>query len=196
MSSMGWVISALLLVVAAAAPAFATDYTVGDSSGWTNGMDYSTWVSGKTFKVGDSLLFSYSLLHSVNEVSKSDYDACSSSNSISSYTDGSTTIKLTAPGARYFVCGTPGHCSGGMKLAVTVASGSGSGSGSGSAGSPSTPVTPGGSSTTPSTTPSGNGGGGTSSPSHNAAAAGPGLGAANGVILLGVSSLVGLALVG
>lgn len=33
----------------------ATVYTVGDSSGWTSGVDYSTWTSGKTFAVGDSL---------------------------------------------------------------------------------------------------------------------------------------------
>jgi hypothetical protein len=33
----------------------ATDYTVGDSSGWTLGVVYSTWASGKTFAVGDKL---------------------------------------------------------------------------------------------------------------------------------------------
>jgi len=36
-------------------PSLATVYTVGDSSGWTIGTDYSTWTSGKTFAVGDSL---------------------------------------------------------------------------------------------------------------------------------------------
>uniref|UniRef100_A0A803MEC4 Phytocyanin domain-containing protein n=1 Tax=Chenopodium quinoa TaxID=63459 RepID=A0A803MEC4_CHEQI len=33
----------------------ATVYTVGDSSGWTIGVDYGTWAASKTFVVGDSL---------------------------------------------------------------------------------------------------------------------------------------------
>lgn len=43
------------LVFYLAVPSLATVYTVGDSSGWTMGVDYSTWTSGKTFVVGDSL---------------------------------------------------------------------------------------------------------------------------------------------
>jgi len=35
--------------------AFATDFTVGDTSGWDLGVDYTKWASGKTFKVGDNL---------------------------------------------------------------------------------------------------------------------------------------------
>jgi hypothetical protein len=42
-------------------PILAKDHTVGDSSGWAIGMDYSTWTSGKTFSVGDSLGESLSL---------------------------------------------------------------------------------------------------------------------------------------
>lgn len=45
----------VLLAAVAAAPAHATDYTVGDSSGWSSGVDYTTWASGKTFAVGDNL---------------------------------------------------------------------------------------------------------------------------------------------
>ncbi|CAO2039917.1 unnamed protein product [Urochloa humidicola] len=110
----------LVLLVAVAAPAYATDYVVGDSSGWTSGVDYTTWAKGKTFSVGDNLVFQYSAMHTVAEVSSADYSACSSSNSLQSYTDQNTKIALTAAGTRYFICGTPGHCSGGMKLAVTV----------------------------------------------------------------------------
>lgn len=36
-------------------PCFATDYTVGDTSGWAIGADYSTWAASKSFTVGDSL---------------------------------------------------------------------------------------------------------------------------------------------
>lgn len=36
-------------------PTLATVYSVGDTSGWAVGADYSTWTSDKTFAVGDSL---------------------------------------------------------------------------------------------------------------------------------------------
>lgn len=65
-------------------------------------------------------VFQYSMMHTVAEVSSADYSACSASNSIQSYSDQNTKIALTKPGTRYFICGTSGHCSGGMKLAVTV----------------------------------------------------------------------------
>jgi hypothetical protein len=52
---------AILVVLCTVVPILAKDYTVGDSSGWAIGMDYSTWTSGKTFSVGDSLGESLSL---------------------------------------------------------------------------------------------------------------------------------------
>lgn len=36
-------------------PTRAATHTVGDTSGWALGVDYSTWASGLKFKVGDSL---------------------------------------------------------------------------------------------------------------------------------------------
>lgn len=33
----------------------AAVYTVGESSGWSMGSDYSTWASDKTITVGDTL---------------------------------------------------------------------------------------------------------------------------------------------
>ncbi|KAI0520157.1 hypothetical protein KFK09_007628 [Dendrobium nobile] len=141
----------LCLVAVATVPAFGKDYTVGDSQGWTSGVDYSTWASGKVFKVGDTLLFTYSGLHSTEEVSKSDYDSCSTSNALQTHTDGNTKISLTAPGSRYFICGTAGHCASGMKLAVTVAKAGSASPPTGS--SPTTPTPSGGSSTSPPSTP-------------------------------------------
>ena len=49
------IMAGLVLIAAVAAPAHAKDYTVGDSSGWTSGVDYTTWASGKAFAVGDNL---------------------------------------------------------------------------------------------------------------------------------------------
>ena len=35
--------------------ALATEYNVGDSSGWNLGVDYATWASQYSFKLGDTL---------------------------------------------------------------------------------------------------------------------------------------------
>ncbi|KAJ6675638.1 BLUE COPPER PROTEIN [Salix viminalis] len=95
--------SALLIILLAAPAAYAaTTYTVGDTNGWTTSGDYTTWASDKTFTVGDSLLFNYGFTHSVAEVSKGDYDSCSTSNLVKTYTGGSSTITLSAAGPMYF----------------------------------------------------------------------------------------------
>lgn len=48
-------VASLLVLLLAFPYVFATDFTVGDANGWTQGVDYTTWTSGKTFKVGDNL---------------------------------------------------------------------------------------------------------------------------------------------
>ncbi|KAL2904691.1 Blue copper protein [Bienertia sinuspersici] len=85
--------------------------------------------------------FTYDGTHNVEIVSKSDYENCASSNAMKTYTGGKTTVTLKE-GPTYFICGTPGHCAGGMKLQVN-AKGSGSSPGTtpststqGSSGSP------------------------------------------------------------
>lgn len=120
-------ITCVVLALCLAVPTLATVYTVGDTSGWASGVDYTTWSSTKTFAVGDSLLFNYGGSHSVDEVSSSDYSSCSTSNTLSSDSSGATTVALKTAGAHYFICGTPGHCSNGMKLSVTVAASTPSG---------------------------------------------------------------------
>ncbi|OIT36676.1 PREDICTED: blue copper protein-like [Nicotiana attenuata] len=120
----------LVLFICCLVPSFATVYTVGDSAGWAIGVDYTTWATGKTFNVGDSLVFNYPSGHTVDEVSASDYQSCTAGNAITSDQSGATTIPLKTAGTHYFTCGVMGHCSGGMKLAVTVAAASGGGGGS------------------------------------------------------------------
>ncbi|CAN6196266.1 unnamed protein product [Urochloa humidicola] len=125
---------ALLLAAgyAAAALASAKTFVVGDDQGWTMGVDYVAWVKGKTFQAGDKLVFSYpSEEHTVTEVGKTDYFACAGGTALSSDRSGSTNVTLTAAGTRYFICNIPGHCTIGMRVAVTVA---------GDDGSPSPPV--------------------------------------------------------
>ncbi|CAN6210996.1 unnamed protein product [Urochloa humidicola] len=85
------------------------------------GVDYIAWAKGKTFQVGDKLVFNYpSAEHTVTEVGKNDYFACAGGSALSSDRSGSTNVTLTAAGTRYFICNIPGHCTIGMKLAVTV----------------------------------------------------------------------------
>ncbi|KAK1367060.1 blue copper protein-like [Heracleum sosnowskyi] len=148
----------LMLILLTAVPSFGKDYTVGDSSGWALSVDYSTWASDKTFNVGDSLVFKYGSGHTVDEVSSSDYSSCTIGNSITTDNTGSTSIPLKTAGTHYFICGVIGHCSGGMKLAVTVAAGAGSATPA-PAGTSVPPATAGGTSATfptPTTTTSGN----------------------------------------
>ncbi|XP_054799465.1 blue copper protein-like [Prosopis cineraria] len=145
-----------------ALPALAKVYTVGESSGWMIGADYGTWASGKTFQVGDSLVFNYGAGHTVDEVKESDYKSCTTGNSLTSDSSGATTITLKTAGSHYFICAIPGHCSGGMKLAVDVKAGKASsptatpssGKGSPSGDTPTTTTPSSSSSTTSSTTPS------------------------------------------
>ncbi|PKI45581.1 hypothetical protein CRG98_033897 [Punica granatum] len=119
MAGFGIVWAIVGAVLCLGVPSMATVYTVGDTAGWAMGTDYTTWTKGKTFAVGDSLAFNYGGGHTVDEVSQSDYSSCTTGNSISSDSSGSTTIPLKTAGTHYFICGSMGHCAGGMKLAVT-----------------------------------------------------------------------------
>ncbi|KAH7863224.1 hypothetical protein Vadar_015013 [Vaccinium darrowii] len=123
---MAMAIFVVVILLVAAPAALATQHVVGGSSGWTQGVDYSTWAAGQTFVSGDTLLFTYGNSHSVDVVSQSDYTNCNINSPQNSYTGGSTVVSLTSNGPMYFICGTPGHCQGGMKLSVTVAASNGS----------------------------------------------------------------------
>ncbi|XP_057458103.1 mavicyanin-like [Lotus japonicus] len=151
-------VASLLVLLVAFPTVFGADHTVGDASGWNIGVDYTTWASGKTFKVGDNLVFTYSSsLHGVDEVDESSYKSCSTSSPIKTYSDGNTKVALTKAGTLYFICPTPGHCtsSGGMKVQIkVVAASSTTPSPTPTTPTPSTPTPTTPSPTTPSTTPS------------------------------------------
>ncbi|KAL6880362.1 hypothetical protein ACP4OV_011927 [Aristida adscensionis] len=108
--------------VAAAQLAAAVDHPVGGTGSWdASGAGYDAWAAKQKFVPGDTISFKYASSHDVTEVSKADYDACAATKPVKSYTGGATTVKLAAPGKRYFICSAPGHCAAGMKLEVTVA---------------------------------------------------------------------------
>ncbi|KFK31132.1 hypothetical protein AALP_AA6G072100 [Arabis alpina] len=101
--------------------AVATDHTIGGPSGWTVSANLRTWAAAQTFSVGDNLVFSYpTAFHDVVEVTKPEFDSCQAVNPLTTFANGNSIVPLTTPGKRYFICGSPGHCSSGMKLEVNV----------------------------------------------------------------------------
>jgi len=119
---------ALLAVTAMAvlSTASAVTYDVGGPSGaWDLSTDYGTWVSDKKFVTGDSIVFKYSAdRHDVLEVSKANYDSCTTTGAITTSKTGEDTVLLSAAGTRYFICGVGSHCNNGMKVTIAVGSGS------------------------------------------------------------------------
>ncbi|KAF8766105.1 hypothetical protein HU200_007600 [Digitaria exilis] len=100
----------------------AADYVVGDpTGGWDGKTDYKSWAAAQTFAPGDTLTFKYNSYHNVLEVTKEAFEACTTTNPITFDNSGTTTVLLTMPGTRYFICGGPGHCLNGMKMEVQVA---------------------------------------------------------------------------
>ncbi|CAN6810297.1 unnamed protein product [Brassica oleracea] len=98
----------------------ATTYFVGDTSGWDISSDLESWPLGKRFSVGDVLMFQYSSTHSVYEVAKDNFQSCNTTDPIRTFINGNTTIALSKPGDRFFVCGNRLHCFAGMRLQVNV----------------------------------------------------------------------------
>ncbi|XP_042503752.1 stellacyanin-like [Macadamia integrifolia] len=131
------VANGLLILLLIAPAVYATEFTVGDTDGWNQDVDYTSWVSGKNFSVGDTLLFQYGPTHSVDIVSSSDYQNCASTTPLLSYSSGNDRVTINSTGTMYFICPTTYHCFQGMRLEVNVG-------GSSSA----TPITPSSSPTT------------------------------------------------
>uniref|UniRef100_A0A0D9WU80 Phytocyanin domain-containing protein n=1 Tax=Leersia perrieri TaxID=77586 RepID=A0A0D9WU80_9ORYZ len=119
-------------------PAAAAEYTVGDGP-WDSGTNYAVWADKHAFAAGDILVFQYvKSQHNVVQVTESTYRSCDTGGGVAgvvkTYTTGFDKIQLTEPNTTYwFICDFPGHCLGGMKLAVKV---SGAGAGAGGGGSP------------------------------------------------------------
>ncbi|CAA6670387.1 unnamed protein product [Spirodela intermedia] len=104
----------ILAVVYAATGALAATFQVGDNQMWSipsSSSYYTDWANGQTFAVGDSLVFNFNTgAHDVLEVTRANYDACTTSNPIMTHNTGPATVELTAAGTRYFICGVNGHC--------------------------------------------------------------------------------------
>uniref|UniRef100_A0A0E0AEG0 Phytocyanin domain-containing protein n=1 Tax=Oryza glumipatula TaxID=40148 RepID=A0A0E0AEG0_9ORYZ len=129
---------ALLLLSLLLRSATAAEYTVGDGP-WDTGTNYATWSDKHAFLAGDILVFQYvRSQHNVLQVTEATYRSCDTGGGgvagvIKSYDTGYDRVQLTEPNATYwFICDFPGHCLGGMRLAVKVAAAAGGGGGGGS----------------------------------------------------------------
>ncbi|KAB1213689.1 Mavicyanin [Morella rubra] len=91
---------------------FAAVYTVGDSEGWTsNGkVDYKSWVSRKTFFVGDAF------------VTREEFKSCNLGilAPITYYWSGRDNITMRKPGHYYYICSFPDRCQAGQKVDIRV----------------------------------------------------------------------------
>lgn len=120
------------------------NYTVGDSLGWFDnlakpGLDYHKWVSGKTFSLGDFLLFNTDSNHTVIQTNNFKiYTTCDSQGDDniqwSSIDPNSTevlpitvAVPLLKEGPTYFFSGDYDgeQCMHGQKLAINVTHGQG-----------------------------------------------------------------------
>ncbi|KAA3487465.1 blue copper protein-like [Gossypium australe] len=104
----------MLTIVAIFLPAMAlaTDYIVGDDSGWTTGFDYQAWAKDKVFRVGDKLVFQYPKgYHNVFKVNGTGFKNCDIPPENQALTSGNDTIVLKTPGKKWYICGVASHCS-------------------------------------------------------------------------------------
>ncbi|KAK8937248.1 hypothetical protein KSP39_PZI012520 [Platanthera zijinensis] len=99
----------------------ATEFIVGDETGWIVGKNYTKWAENKTFKVGDKLVFQYrAVQHDVFWVGEPEFNSCKTSPYIEHQTSGNDEFLLTTPGRSWYICGKSNHCTAGMKLAINA----------------------------------------------------------------------------
>ncbi|KAM3259385.1 hypothetical protein ACQJBY_050918 [Aegilops geniculata] len=124
MASTG-ILMLLLATAAMAGPrhAVATEYTVGDSDGWTIGPNYLAWSQKYNFTTGDTLAFNYvPRQHDVYRVTRDAFQTCepTAGQTVRKWASGRDVVDLAATGDYYFICNITGHCLGGMKFSVAV----------------------------------------------------------------------------
>nr|XP_043623701.1 uncharacterized protein LOC122595410 [Erigeron canadensis] len=103
----------------------ATEFVVGDSSGWTTNFDYQTWAKDKVFYVGDKLVFNYPKgSHNVYKVNATAFASCTVPDPSTGLTSGNDVVTLIAPGKKWYICGVGNHCSAlNQKLVINVEGG-------------------------------------------------------------------------
>ncbi|XP_073128565.1 umecyanin-like [Henckelia pumila] len=139
------VVFSVVFAVVLHCSAAQTVHTVGGDICWeippNSSLSYANWTSGKTFSVGDILVFNFETnQHDLARVTKASYDACNDDNVIGSViTTGPANVTLATPGDHYYICTFGSHCVAGQKLAITVRASSSSTPGGGPAAAPPPP---------------------------------------------------------
>ncbi|KAM3338090.1 basic blue protein [Capsicum galapagoense] len=111
----------LFLILGLAAPTLATEYMVGGSVGWSLDANLQLWLNGKTFKVGDVLIFNYDpKLCNLVQVDITGYSTCLPTNILYIDDSGKTTITLSKAGVFYYISSLSNTCLDGLKITITV----------------------------------------------------------------------------
>lgn len=118
-------VCALALLLAAAAPASATQFRVGGQKGWSvpgaGSEPYNAWAGRLRFQIGDQLLFVYPKeTDSVLLVDAAAYNACNASSPVARFDDGSTVFTFDRSGPFFFISGNEASCRANEKLIVVV----------------------------------------------------------------------------
>jgi len=98
-------------------------YIVGEQLGWfvPGQYAYSAWAYGKTFTVGDTLVFNFiNETQDVAVVTKSAFENCTTNSTIAVFKDSPVYIILNTTGEHYFTSTYDRHCEFGQKLAINV----------------------------------------------------------------------------
>ncbi|KAH7292352.1 hypothetical protein KP509_29G063800 [Ceratopteris richardii] len=98
-------------------------YPVGGNGMWMLGskVSYNKWAASKVFRQNDQILFTFNpTFHNVMLVSAAEYFSCSPRKPMAIYRKGKVSFNLAKRGTYFFICGIPGHCQAGMKMAIKV----------------------------------------------------------------------------
>ncbi|KAK3446421.1 hypothetical protein EUGRSUZ_A02124, partial [Eucalyptus grandis] len=100
----------------------ATQWTVGDDSGWTNNdYDYNAWAQGKVVRVGDKFNYQEGNRNVFKLTSATDFQACNIPPANGALTSGHDVIPLNTPGVKWYICGISQHrAKFNQKLKITV----------------------------------------------------------------------------
>ncbi|CAD6221049.1 unnamed protein product [Miscanthus lutarioriparius] len=107
-------LAAVAAVACLASLASATQWVVGDECGWRAKFNQTGWADGKTFVVGDTLLFKYPKgKHTVVQVGEEDFATCNhddDDNQLGASCSGHDVVRLDKPGKMWFICTKRNHC--------------------------------------------------------------------------------------
>ncbi|XP_059624734.1 uclacyanin 1-like [Cornus florida] len=98
------------------------NHVAGGDRGWNPSSEVGSSSSGRIFRVGDKIWFTYSATReSIVELkSREEFESCEVNNPIRMYTHGFDGVSLREEGIHYFASGNPESCRKGLKLHVEV----------------------------------------------------------------------------